>query len=116
MHKPTRTSALIPLCIAATALAQEPAAVQEPVDADTPKVDFSEVDVNRDGSINKQEALQTADLQASFDLLDANRDEALSPSEFARWSRAGKVAPKIPEDPSTAPGGSAGAQHMPDRD
>lgn len=116
MHKLLRVSALIPLCIAAVALAQDPAAVQEPVDADTPKVDFAEVDLNRDGSISKQEALQTADLQASFDILDVNRDEALSPTEFARWSRAGKVTPKVPEDPSTAPGGSAGAQHMPDRD
>lgn len=82
---------------------------------DAPKLDFATADEDGDGNISKQEAGKFADLQASFDLLDVDRNQALSPTEFARFSRAGSPAPKVPADPTTAPGGSAGAQHVPDR-
>lgn len=88
---------------------------QEPAPADAPKVDFADIDENRDGNLSRQEALPTADLHASFDLLDVDRNQALSPTEFAQWNRAGSAQPKIPSDKSTAPGGSAGAQHLPER-
>ena len=87
---------------------------QQPLPADTPRVDFSQVDGNVDGSISRQEALAADDLQASFELLDTDRNQTISPTEFARWSRAGKSTPDVPKDPATAPGGSAGAQHVPD--
>ncbi len=105
------------LLMAATAASaqQQPVVPQEPAPADAPKVDFATVDENRDGSITRQEALPTADLHASFDLLDVDRNQSLSPTEFARWNRAGSPQPKVPRDPSTAPGGSAGSQHLPDR-
>lgn len=106
---------LVPLVIAGMAFAQAPAVPQEPPPADAPKVDFADVDKNRDGNVSRDEALSPADLQASFDLLDVDRNRQLSPVEFARWNRAGNPQPKIPSDPSTAPGGSAGAQHLPDR-
>lgn len=87
---------------------------QQPLPADTPRVDFAQVDGNVDGSISRQEALAADDLQASFELLDTDRNQTISPTEFARWSRAGKSTPDVPKDPATAPGGSAGAQHVPD--
>ena len=46
---------------------------QQPLPADTPRVDFSQVDGNVDGSISRQEALAADDLQASFELLDTDR-------------------------------------------
>lgn len=111
----TRTRALL-LSVVATSIVQAQQVPQEPPPADAPKVDFAKVDEDRDGNISRQEAIPVADLHASFDVLDVDRNQALSPTEFARFSRAGSSAPRIPEDPTTAPGGgSAGAQHLPDR-
>ncbi len=116
MIRPLRTAAtLLPLLAIALVQAGEPVVPQEPAPADAPKIDFAELDADRDGNLSRQEALPTADLHASFDLLDVDRNQALSPTEFARWNRAGSAQPKTPPDPSTAPGGSAGAQHLPDR-
>lgn len=112
MHTRLRTLLLLP-GLAGLALAQE--VPQEPAPPDTPKVDFADVDKNRDGNVSRDEALATADLLASFNLLDVDRNRVLSPTEFARWNRAGNTLPKIPDDPATAPGGSAGAQHLPER-
>lgn len=118
MPRPSRIAALLMPLIAAGAVhaqvAAPPPTPQQPLPADTPSVDFSQVDANRDGNISRPEALSAADLHASFELLDTDRNQSISPAEFARWSRAGKSAPDVPKDPATAPGGSAGAQHVPD--
>lgn len=96
--------------------AQKPATadVPKPAAADAPKIDFVTVDEDANGSLSKSEVLAVAALHAVFAQLDANRDEALSPEEFSRWSQAGETSVAKPVDPATAPSGSAGAQHMPD--
>ena len=76
-------------------------------------VAFSTLDTNKDGKISLQEARAAPDLYASFDMLDLNHDGFLSPAEFQAWPRALKTPNAAARDPSTAPSGSAGAQHMP---
>jgi hypothetical protein len=105
---------LVALAVAGASHAQAPAAVKAPVDLDSPKIDFVAVDKNVDGSLSKTEVEVIAALDDAFALLDANRDEALSPAEFSRWSQAGKATVAKPLDPATAPSGSAGAQHVGD--
>jgi Ca2+-binding EF-hand superfamily protein len=76
-------------------------------------VAFATLDTNKDGKISRQEALAAPDLYDAFDKLDVNHDGFLSPAEFQAWPRALKPKDPVVRDPSTAPGGSAGAQHMP---
>jgi hypothetical protein len=76
-------------------------------------IDFVVLDANTDGSVSVAEVQYVDDLRADFASLDANRDEKLSPVEFAKWSRAGNTKDALPLDPSTGPSGSSGAQHMP---
>jgi hypothetical protein len=80
--------------------------------ADISKLDFSSLDKDASAYLTKDETLALADLEGVFDTLDSDRDGRISPSEFSRWARAGKSTP-LPADPSTAPTGSAGAQHVP---
>jgi hypothetical protein len=80
---------------------------------DGPTLDFVKADKNGDGTISKEEALTVPDLTSAFEMLDSDADALLSPAEFARWDRAGKVEAPRPRDPATAPSGSAGSQHMP---
>jgi hypothetical protein len=94
--------------------AGEPAKAQKPVDAELSGIDFVTLDKDANGSISKTEML--ASLDAIFAQLDGDRDEALTPAEYARWSQAGKTSAARPLDPATAPSGSAGSQHMPNRD
>jgi hypothetical protein len=75
-------------------------------------VAFATLDTNKDGKISRQEALAAPDLYDAFDALDLNHDGFLSPTEFQAWPRALKAPEAAKPDPSTAPGGSAGAQHM----
>lgn len=87
-------------------LAQAPAGHSE-----LKAIAFSTLDTNKDGKISREEARADAGLYEDFDTLDTNHDGFLSPEEFHRWRRA---APSTTtHDPSTGPGGSAGAQHMP---
>ena len=82
--------------------------------AETPNaLDFRTVDKNHDGRISVAEARADPELLGKFDALDLNHDGFLTPAEFSRWSRAGKVEGAAPADPSTGPSGSSGAQHMP---
>ncbi len=74
-------------------------------------VAFATLDTNKDGKISRQEARAAPDLADAFDALDTNHDGFLSPAEFQAWPRALKPTNPV-RDPSTAPGGSAGAQHM----
>ena len=81
--------------------------------SDTAKVDFSTLDKDSNGRLSKEEINVIAELELAFSELDTDHDGAMTPPEFQRWKRAGKVAAKAP-DPATAPTGSAGAQHMPE--
>jgi hypothetical protein len=110
---PWIASTLAALAAAGAATAADPPARTSPPAATEPAglVAFAAVDRNRDGAISALEAEAFADLQAQFETLDANRDGQLAPLEFERWSRAAKAGK--PVDPTTAPGGSSGAQHMP---
>ncbi len=74
--------------------------------------DFKPMDINSDGRVSLEEAKPNSELVRAFEALDLNHDDFLTPLEFSRWSRAGKSL--VPSDPTTAPSGSNGAQHMPD--
>ncbi len=74
---------------------------------------FGTLDTNHDGKISRSEARADPELSAQFDMLDLNHDGYLSPQEFQAWPRAMKTKSTAARDPATAPGGSAGAQHMP---
>jgi hypothetical protein len=74
---------------------------------------FSTLDTNKDGKLSRNEARADPELYAAFDMLDANHDGFLSPQEFQAWPRALKTKDGSVPDPTTAPSGSAGAQHMP---
>jgi hypothetical protein len=104
------TTLLAALTATSLAHAQTPADKAGPVAA--AKIDFSTLDKDANGKLSKEEALPVIELDASFDRLDTDRDGSVSPTEFAHWNRAGKAIP-LPHDPTTAPSGSAGAQHMP---
>jgi Ca2+-binding EF-hand superfamily protein len=73
-------------------------------------LDFNTLDTNHDGKLSPLEARADPELSMDFDALDVNHDGYLSMEEFQAWPRAKKA--KAP-DPSTAPGGSSGAQHLP---
>lgn len=115
MNTPARHSfAIVALMVAGAAGAQTAAPAQATSQIDTAKIDFVTVDKDRNGSLSKSEAASIADLESAFESLDADHDQAVSRTEFQRWSRAGKPV-SAPPDPATAPGGSAGAQHVPDQ-
>jgi hypothetical protein len=105
---------LLGVALSTTAVAQTPAP-KKPVSADATRIDFTTLDKDANGSLSKEEAVAIADLEARFDQLDADRSTTVSPAEYAAWSRAGKTVNAPPRDPATAPGGSAGAQHLPER-
>jgi hypothetical protein len=107
-------SLLLAVGMAGAGRAETPPDVQKPAATDAPKIDFVTVDEDANGSLSKSEVLPVAALDAVLEQLDTNRDEALSPAEFALWDQAGEAAVAKPVDPATAPSGSAGAQHMPD--
>jgi hypothetical protein len=94
--------------------AGEPIKAEKPVDPEPSGIDFVALDKDANGSLSKSEML--AWLDAVFARLDYNRDEALTPAEYSRWSHSGNISIASPVDPATAPRGSAGAQHTPYRD
>lgn len=111
--KPNTSAFCLLLGIAATgaAIADE----KPPASTETVKIDFITLDKDSSGSLSKEEVSAVAALTGQFDTLDADHDRALSRPEFQRWYRANTSAEE-PRDPTTVPGGSAGAQHMPERD
>jgi hypothetical protein len=78
-------------------------------------ITFNTVDSNKDGKISLTEARVDPELYAEFSMLDVNQDGFLTPAEFAAWPRAAKSKDTAARDPTTGPGGSAGAQHMPEQ-
>lgn len=80
--------------------------------ADATAIDFSTVDKDSSRTITIEEAAAVTELHDVFNELDEDRNLFLTPNEFAAWPRAGKV--DSPKDPTTVPGGSAGAQHVPE--
>jgi len=106
------TFALPLFALAAAGLA---IAGEEPIPTAAVKIDFVTVDKDSNGSLSKEEVKAVTDLTGQFDTLDADHDRVLSRAEFQRWHRANTSAEE-PRDPTTVPGGSAGAQHMPERD
>lgn len=99
------------LLLTSAAMAQNP----PPPATDSAKVDFSALDKDVSSYLTKDEAMVVADLESVFDTLDSDHDGKISSAQFTRWSRAGKPT-ALPRDPSTAPSGSAGSQHMPRQD
>lgn len=112
MNTRTRILGAMIAAVAGVALAQTPSTKKTPSATPPPRIDFATLDKNADGSLSKEESVTIADLEAQFDKLDADKNAAVSPAEFAAWSRAGKTLVGATRDPATAPGGSAGAQHM----
>ena len=72
---------------AAAPVAPAPAADQK---ADAAS-DFGAIDRNKDGKLSQAEAQSNTDLTSTFSTLDADRDSYLTPTEFSKWSRAGKA-------------------------
>jgi hypothetical protein len=75
-------------------------------------VAFAKLDTNKDGKLSLTETRADPGLYEQFAMLDVNHDGFLTPAEFEAWPRALK-SKDVVRDPATAPGGSAGAQHMP---
>lgn len=88
---------------------------EEPTSTQAVKIDFVTVDKDSSGSLSRDEVKAVTGLTEQFDTLDADHDRALSRAEFLRWERA-NTSGEQSRDPTTVPGGSAGAQHMPERD
>jgi hypothetical protein len=101
-----------PLVLALTVAATAGAQVTASPNPNPPLFDFKPIDINNDGRVSLEEAKPNSDLVSAFEMLDLNHDDFLTPLEFSRWNRAGKAV--LPKDPTTAPSGSNGAQHMPD--
>lgn len=80
--------------------------------ADATPIDFTTIDKDSSGNVSLEEAAAVTELHHAFAELDVDRNLALTPAEYAAWPRAGKG--NTPKDPTTVPGGSAGAQHVPD--
>lgn len=99
------------LLVAGLAIAGSPAPTASTTE--TTKVDFSTLDKDNNGSLSREEARTVADFELVFADLDQDHDQAVSPPEFTRWKRAGKVS-GAKRDPATTPSGSAGSQHMPE--
>lgn len=111
MNIPAHTFALLSALGVSTQIwAQAPA--QNAAPAEVVKIDFATLDKDASGGVSKKEAEPVPDLEGEFDQLDSDHNGSLSSAEFAHWNRAGKATP-VPRDPTTAPSGSAGAQHMP---
>ena len=46
---------------------------------------FSQLDANRDGFIQKEEAIKNSDFRENFDDVDDNDDNKVSSEEFGEW-------------------------------
>jgi EF hand len=111
--KLTSRLAQLGLSLMLAAAAASAIAADAPAQNPNPRLfDFKPIDANSDGRVSLEEAKPHSDLVSAFEMLDTNHDDFLTALEFSRWSLAGKSL--VPTDPTTAPSGSNGAQHMPD--
>jgi EF hand len=101
-------SLLVSVAAAGLVFGQAPPAPSTPAPA-TDSIQFSAVDMNKDGKLSQAEVRSHGDLQSSFATLDADRDTYLSQSEFSKWNKAGKsmdgksVEPKSTTEPADSP-------------
>ena len=95
-------SLLVTFAAASVVFGQAPPAATPAPSADT--IQFSTVDMNKDGKLSQAEVRSNAELQSSFSTLDADHDTYLTQSEFAKWNKAGKSAePAAPKSESSEP-------------
>lgn len=92
-----------------TAAATPRVAEAEP--APSPSRDFALLDANKDGTLTAEETRAKPALHDTFETFDRNRDGVLSAAEYGEWQDQDPEG-ATPADPSTAPSGSSGAQHM----
>ena len=81
------TKGIVPIVLALTFTGLVFAKV--PVTAAVSTIDFLDVDANKDGKVSLEEVAYIDDLRASFNALDVNHDQVLSPDEYSHWRRAG---------------------------
>lgn len=76
------------LVLAGAAYSQTTPATTSPSEAATKDRDVSaalrEADMNRDGQLNREETLAMPSVWTSFDQIDTNKDNNISPDELAR--------------------------------
>jgi hypothetical protein len=79
--------------------AAQPATPASPADPAAPaKKTWSDLDINKDGSLDKNEAANIPSLQTVFDQADANADGALTGDEYKRYLASNG------QDPAAQPG------------
>jgi hypothetical protein len=90
-------------------LAAAAVAVITPLEAAAPDPasDFGKLDANGDGKVSLEEGKKKAGFELQFETLDRDHDGFVTLEEYRK--------PVKPVDPTTVPGGSANAQHMPRR-
>jgi thiamine biosynthesis lipoprotein ApbE len=98
-------SLLVSVAAAGLVFGQAPPAPSAP-SAET--IQFSSVDMNKDGKLSQAEVRSNADLQTAFTTLDSDRDTYLSQSEFSKWNKAGKSADHaVPKSETEVPADSS---------
>lgn len=81
-----RAALLVALALSATALAQAPTPPPpSSLDPATGMTSMAQLDVNRDGFVDKSEVPSGNELAGKFARLDTNSDGKLDAAEFARY-------------------------------
>jgi hypothetical protein len=74
-----------------------------------PPLQFSALDINKDGRVSRDEVKAHAELTTSFGTLDSDKDTYLSETEFGKWHATpspGAVSPRDPSPGAASPGGA----------
>lgn len=64
---------------------------------------FEALDANKDGVIDRQEAVADPAVAAAFDQIDAARTGEITPEDFAAWEEVSKPMDSKPEHPAMEP-------------